>query len=216
MPNHPESSMPTIFSLPRAMLTVAVSATLCLAPVAGLSITSALAQDSASSSEPAPSSELAPSSEPAPSSEAATSSEPAEPTDEQIKAGLVVWRDRGGCFNCHGEFGQGGPGGHFPAGPSLRKSALDLETMKQVISCGLPGTPMPFNLEGAYRTEECYGTVGEEPPAGVAPGAALSKQEIDDLVAYIGARIHGQRRITKEQCVEFYDDPDAPACAAYR
>lgn len=196
--------MPTISFLPRAALTLAVSAALCLAPVAGFSITSALAQDAASSSEPAA------------SAEADTPSEPAEPTEEQIKAGLVVWKDRGGCFNCHGEFGQGGPGGHFPAGPSLRKSALDLETTREVIACGLPGTAMPFNLEGAYRTEECYGTVGEAPPPEAVPGAALSHQEIDDLVAYIGARIHGQRRITKDQCIEFYDDPDAPACAAYR
>ena len=88
--------------------------------------------------------------------------------------------------------------------------------MHSVIACGLPGTKMPYNLAGAYKTEECYGTVGEEPPADVSPGAALSVQEIDDLVAYIGARIHGQRRITKEQCVEYYDDPNAPACAAYR
>jgi mono/diheme cytochrome c family protein len=191
--------MTTTFSLPRALLTVAVTAALCLAPVASGSLTSAIAQDAAaSSSEPAP------------------SAEPAAPTDEQIKAGLHVWKDRGGCFNCHGDFGQGGEGGHFPAGPSLRKTALDLETIHLVISCGLPGTKMPFNLEGAYKTEDCYGTVGEEPPAEVSPGAALSKQEIDDLVAYLGARVVGQRRITKDQCVEYYDDPNAPACAAYR
>ena len=190
MPNHPESSM-TAFSLPRALLTAAVTAALCLAPVAGVSITSAVAQDTASSSEPA------------------------APTEEQIANGLHVWKDRGGCFNCHGDFGQGGEGGHFPAGPSLRKSAMDLETMHMVISCGLPGTKMPYNLEGAYVTEECYGVVNGE-PTDVSPGTALSKEEIDDLVAYIGARVHGQRRITKEQCVEYYDDPNAPACAAYR
>ena len=200
MPKHPESSMNTTFSLPRALFIAAAIAALCLVPVTGVSITSALAQDaSAASSEPS-----------------AAPSEPAEPTDEQIKAGLAVWKDRGGCFNCHGDFGQGGEGGHFPAGPSLRKSATDLETMKMVVSCGLPGTPMPYNLAGAYKTEECYGTVGEDPPPEVSPGASLSKQEIDDLIAYIGARVHGQRRITKEQCVEYFDDPNAPACAAYR
>lgn len=147
----------------------------------------------------------------------ATSSEPAAPTDEQIAAGLVVWKDRGGCFNCHGDFGQGGEGGHFPAGPSLRKSALDLETMNMVISCGLPGTKMPYNREGAYVTSECYGTIGGPVPPEVVPGTSLTMDEINNLVAYIGARIHGQRRITKDQCVEFYDgDVNAPACVAYR
>ena len=185
--------MTMTFSLPRVLLTAAVTAAFCLVPLMGMPIASAVAQDAS-----------------------ASSSEPAAPTEEQIKAGLAVWKTRGGCFNCHGDFGQGGEGGHFPAGPSLRKSALDLETMRQVISCGLPGSKMPYNLEGAYRTEECYGTVGEEPPPEVSPGAALSKQEIDDLIAYLGARVHGQRRITKDQCIEYYDDPNAPVCAAYR
>ena len=188
----PESSMTMKLSLPRTVLTVAAAAVLCLAPVAGFSISSAYAQDTASSSEPA------------------------APTEEQIQAGLAVWKDRGGCANCHGDFGQGGEGGHFPAGPSLRRSAIDLETMQLIISCGLPGTKMPYNLEGAYKTEECYGTIGEDPPPEVVPGTALSTQEITDLVAYIGARVHGQRRITKDQCIEYFDDANAPECAAYR
>ena len=192
MPNNPESPMTTKFSLPRAVLTAAVTAALCFAPVAVFSISSSYAQDTATSP-----------------------SEAAAPTDEQIAAGLHVWKDRGGCFNCHGDFGQGGEGGHFPAGPSLRKSPLDLETMQSVISCGLPGTKMPYNLAGAYKTEECYGTVGEDPPPEVVPGTELGKQEITDLVTYLGARVHGQRRITKDQCIEYYDDPNAPACAAY-
>lgn len=193
MSSTPESPMSKAFSLKRAALSVAVAGALCVAPFAVASFPS-FAQDTT------------------------TSSEPAAPTDEQIAAGLVVWKDRGGCFNCHGDFGQGGEGGHFPAGPSLRKSALDLETMHMVISCGLPGTKMPYNLAGAYVTEECYGMTGEAAaPSDVVPGTALSRQEIDDLVAYIGARIHGQRRITKDQCVEFYDgDVNAPACVAYR
>ena len=195
MKNAPETSMSIFFSLPRSLMTAATVAALVFAPAAVLSVSSSVAQDASSS--------------------AASSSEPAAPTEEQIQAGLHVWKDRGGCFNCHGDFGQGGEGGHFPAGPSLRKSALDLETMRGVISCGLPGTKMPFNLAGAYKTEDCYGMVGQEPPAEVSPGAALSVEEIDNLIAYLGARVHGQRRITKDQCVEYYDDPNAPACAAY-
>lgn len=191
-------------TLPRLILSAALTIGLLLMPA---TLMSSQAQDSSSAAS---------SSEAAPSSEApASTTDYNNPTDEQIAAGLNVWRTRGGCFNCHGEFGQGGEGGHFPAGPSLRKSALDLETMHLVISCGLPSTKMPYNLEGAYVTEDCYGTIGGE-PTDVSPGAALSKEEIDNLVAYIGARVHGQRRITKDQCVEYYADANAPECAAYR
>lgn len=175
----------------RTSLAVATAAALTLAPLAVASFPS-YAQDNSASSEAA------------------------APTDEQIKAGLTVWKERGGCFNCHGDFGQGGEGGHFPAGPSLRKSQLDLETTFLVVACGLPGTKMPYNLEGAYVTEDCYGTTGGPVPAEVLPGTSLTKQEVTDLVAYIGARLHGQRRITKAQCVEYFDNADAPECAAYR
>ncbi len=149
------------------------------------------------------------------SSAAAPASEAAAPTDEQIAAGLDVWKNRGGCFNCHGDFAQGGEGGHFPAGPSLRKSQLDLDTMKGVISCGLPGTPMPYNLKGAYSEISCYGNDLGPAPADVHPGAALSEEEITNLLAYLQARVVGQRRITKAQCVEYYADPNAAQCAAY-
>jgi mono/diheme cytochrome c family protein len=146
----------------------------------------------------------------------ASAAAPAEPSQEQILAGLEVWKERGGCFNCHGVFAQGGEGGHFPAGPSLRKSQLDLETMHMVIACGLPGTKMPYNLKGAYSETECYGNELAPAPADVNPGAALSDQEITDLLAYISTRVQGQRRITKDQCVEYYGAADAPECATYR
>ncbi len=150
------------------------------------------------------------------SSSEAPSSEPTAPSDDQILAGLAVWKDRGGCFNCHGTFGQGGEGGHFPAGPSLRKTQLDAETLHLVIACGLPTTKMPYNLKGAYvESDFCYG-ITDGVPADSTPGAALSDQEITDLVAYIEGRLVGQRRITKAQCVEYSGNADEPECAAYR
>lgn len=184
-------------SLPKLTLSFAAAA-LSLALLLSGTATPSLSQDTSSSA----SSEM-------------SSVEPAAPGDEQILAGLTVWKDRGGCFNCHGTFAQGGEGGHFPAGPSLRKSQLDLETMHSVIACGLPGTKMPYNLKGAYTEIECYGNDLGPAPAEVNPGAALSDQEITDLVAYLGARVVGQRRITKDQCVEYYGDANAPECAAY-
>lgn len=203
-------------SVPPLTRSLSFAAALSIALLAGGS--AAFAQDASSSqpssSEPAAASSAEPA---ASSSEPATTSsaEPAAATDEQIAAGLDVWKNRGGCFNCHGNFAQGGEGGHFPAGPSLRKSQLDPETMKSVISCGLPGTQMPYNLKGAYTEIECYGNDLGPAPADVHPGAALSEEEITNLLAYLDARVVGQRRITKDQCVEYYGDPNAPDCAAY-
>jgi mono/diheme cytochrome c family protein len=183
--------------LPRSLI---VAAVLSVTLLAGTS--PALPQDASSSAS-------------APASASASAVETAAPTDEQIAAGLDVWKNRGGCFNCHGNFAQGGEGGHFPAGPSLRKSQLDPDTMKSVISCGLPGTQMPYNLKGAYTEVECYGNDLGSAPADVHPGAALSSEEIDNLLGYLDARVVGQRRITKAQCIEYYGDPNAPDCAAY-
>lgn len=129
--------------------------------------------------------------------------------------GLKVWKERGGCFNCHGDFGQGGEGGHFPAGPSLRASQLDPDSMREIIACGIPGTPMPFNLKGAYTEVECYGEKGAV-LEGAVPGASLEPTELDALMAYLGEKVVGKRRITKAECIEYHGDPEAVACADYR
>lgn len=140
---------------------------------------------------------------------------PDKPSAEQVAHGLDVWKNRGGCFNCHGDLGQGGTGGHFPAGPSLRKTQLDLPTVRDVVSCGLPGTPMPYNFVDAYTKVSCYGNDLGPAPAGTAPGAALSADEITDLLAYLKVDVIGQRVIRKKQCQDYYGDPNYPDCAAY-
>jgi len=139
----------------------------------------------------------------------------APPSDEQVATGLSVWKDNG-CFNCHGDFGEGGEGGHFPAGPSLRATTLDPTSLKEVIACGLPGTLMPYNAAGAYTTRECYGiTTGA--PAEVTPGSALTEEQIDNLVAYMTTWVVGQRpRITLEQCTFYFGDANDPHCVGLR
>src|SRR5690606_21879569 len=72
----------------------------------------------------------------------------AAPSEEQVAQGLTLWKDNG-WFNCHGEYGEGGEGGHFPAGPSLRATSLDAASLHEVIACGIPGTLMPYNVAGA-------------------------------------------------------------------
>lgn len=101
-----------------------------------------------------------------------------------LTAGQNVW-NRGGCTNCHGNMGQGGNGGDYPIGPSFRTTALDKETMTLIVSCGLPGTPMPAWLKGAYTEVECYGMpVGSSPP-GLSVPRLFTAEEIAALVDYI-------------------------------
>ena len=67
----------------------------------------------------------------------------------RLAAGEDAW-NKAGCFQCHGTSGEGGDGGEYPAGPSLRAPRLDRATLSETISCGRPGTPMPAWLDGAY------------------------------------------------------------------
>lgn len=141
-------------------------------------------------------------------------------TEAQIQAGLTVWRDNAGCSACHGDLAQGGKmqdasGAEIDV-PSLRRTAVLIDDARVISACGIPGTLMPFNLEGAWVTEQCYGIpVAAEPPKFINPGAALTKQQLDDLLAFLFDRVVKKRVITKAMCVEIYGDPAAPECAAY-
>src|SRR5271165_7028136 len=53
---------------------------------------------------------------------------------DQVAAGEAAW-DKAGCLQCHGSNGQGGDGGEFPAGPSLRETRLDRAALVETISC---------------------------------------------------------------------------------
>lgn len=107
--------------------------------------------------------------------------------DAGLALGKATW-NRAGCSNCHGSVGQGGNGGDYPVGPALRTTALDKETMTMIVSCGLPGTPMPAWLKGAYTEVECYGEpLGHRPEAGVTIPGILTAEEITALVDYIFA-----------------------------
>jgi mono/diheme cytochrome c family protein len=108
----------------------------------------------------------------------------------RLAAGEEAW-DKAGCFQCHGTAGEGGSGGEFPAGPSLRKTRLDRSALKETISCGRLGTPMPAWLDGAYTDSDCYGLPKRSAPAGVVLTPVLSAEEIAALVDYLMARIVG-------------------------
>jgi mono/diheme cytochrome c family protein len=105
-------------------------------------------------------------------------------TPEQLAAGKQHFIDAA-CHNCHGANGQGGGGVDFPAGPSLRKSQLDPESMAGIISCGMPNTRMPAWHVGAYSEFACYGAPLGPAPSGTLVTGIFTDQQIAELVAYI-------------------------------
>ena len=114
----------------------------------------------------------------------------AVPALAQDNSGLAVGKDvwsRASCFNCHGSMAQGGDGGDYPVGPSLRNITFGKETMVGIVSCGLPGTTMPAWLKGAYTKVECYGMPVGSRPGDVSIPAILTVNEVKALVDYIFA-----------------------------
>jgi mono/diheme cytochrome c family protein len=106
----------------------------------------------------------------------------------RVAAGENAW-DKAGCFQCHGTSGEGGAGGEFPAGPSLRETRLDRTGLAETIRCGRPGTKMPAWLDGAYTQNQCYGLPKGPPPAGLDLVPVLGADEIAMLVDYLTAKI---------------------------
>ncbi len=122
--------------------------------------------------------------------------------EDKVKAGLAAWRNSG-CADCHGAFANGEKErDESPTGADLRRARLNTEELKLAIRCGRPGTGMPSFEEGSRG---CPGGGGELYPA----PAKLSPEQIDDVVAYLQARIIGKGKITKQECLLYYTDkPD--------
>jgi mono/diheme cytochrome c family protein len=127
--------------------------------------------------------------------------------DAKVPAGLEIWRSSG-CVDCHGPFADGNrDDDDYPMGANLRTTRLDAAGIRLTIRCGRPDTGMPSFDGGAYTVRACY-----ERPLGAAPDnlqptpRTLSLDEIDALVAYLQARIVGHGKVTREECLFYYED----------
>jgi len=122
--------------------------------------------------------------------------------EDKVKAGVAAWRNSG-CADCHGAFANGEKErDESPTGADLRRTRLNADELKLAIRCGRPGTGMPSFQEGAPG---CPGGGGDLYPA----PSKLSTEEIDNVVAYLQARIVGKGKITKQECLLYYTDkPD--------
>jgi hypothetical protein len=140
---------------------------------------------------------------------------PAQNSD-RVKVGLALWKTAG-CADCHGPFADGDrEDDDFPIGANLRMTKLDSAALKMTIRCGRAGTGMPSFDEEAYTTRECSGRPQGARPDNLQPTPrTLTLDEIDSLIAYLQARIIGRGKITREECLSYYEDqPDT--CEDYK
>jgi mono/diheme cytochrome c family protein len=136
--------------------------------------------------------------------------------EQRVKVGLAVWKTAG-CPDCHGSFADGNPDDDdFPTGADLRTTKLDTAALKQTIGCGRAGTGMPSFDERAYVVRGCYGrSLGARPDNLQPTPRSLTLDEIDDVIAYLQARIIGHGKITLEECLA-YRDGESDACEDYK
>src|SRR5215831_21303925 len=136
--------------------------------------------------------------------------------NEKVSAGLWTWKTSG-CADCHGPFADGDrEDDDFPVGANLRTTRLDAGALKATIRCGRAGTGMPAFEEGAYTIHSCYGRPLDTAPDKLEPSfRKLTADEIDAVIAYLQARIIGHGRITRQECLAYYEDqPDS--CEDYK
>jgi hypothetical protein len=68
---------------------------------------------------------------------------------------------------------------------------------------------MPAFDQRAYKVRACYGRPHGAPPDNLDPAGATLTAQIEAVIAYLQARIIGRGRITKQECLAYYDDqPD--------
>jgi mono/diheme cytochrome c family protein len=134
----------------------------------------------------------------------------------RVTAGLATWKSAG-CADCHGKFADGNPDDDdFPIGADLRTTRLGTAALRQTITCGRPGTGMPSFDEGAYVVSGCYGQRPGSRPSDLQPTPRmLSQEEVDEVVEYLQARIIGRGKVTREECLAYYEGQD-DACDDYK
>lgn len=141
----------------------------------------------------------------------AQSAKPGDPTD----AGKAVY-SRGNCVGCHKWHGNGG-GGYGGDALSLRKTELTKEQIIETVSCGRPGTGMPFFVRGAYDTTKCYDMNRQDAGSNMPPEATafLRPNDIAAVADYVIAHIKGKGEPNAEECVAFFGDTSR-VCDVYK
>lgn len=121
-------------------------------------------------------------------------------------AGAAVYKSAQ-CIVCHKWHGMGGPGyGGTPI--NFRETILNREQVIEVISCGRPGTGMPYHRKDAYDGYECYGGMTKEELGEDMPGRSrmtLSARQIKHVAGFIIDHFKGRsNELVKSDCTIFF------------
>lgn len=127
--------------------------------------------------------------------------------------------EKANCVGCHKWHGAGG-GGYGGAALSLRATQLTREDIIATISCGRPGTGMPYFQRGAYddAAHPCYGMGREELGKNIpveAPGSFLRPGEVAAVADYVLADIKGKGEPNNADCTAFFG-AGARVCNIYK
>ena len=120
------------------------------------------------------------------------------------------------CAGCHKWHGGGG-GGYGGDALSLRKTKLDRAEIIETVSCGRPGTGMPYHRRDAYESGACYG-LHEKDVVGngmiLAANNFLRPSEIAVVADYVLAEVKGHGEPNYDECMAFFG-PGSRVCDIY-
>lgn len=140
--------------------------------------------------------------------------------DNAQEAGQAIYK-RANCVGCHKWHGAGG-GGYGGAALSLRKTRLTEEQIVQTVTCGRPGTGMPYFLKDSYppdhaQAPSCYGFSWDDLKGmPLAQGSTFLKpEEIKAVAAYVVANIKGKGAPDLADCLAFFGQGSS-ACGIYQ
>ncbi|MBR0695177.1 c-type cytochrome [Bradyrhizobium lablabi] len=137
------------------------------------------------------------------------------PASDPTSAGKAVFA-KANCMGCHKWHGNGG-GGYGGDALSLRKTELTREQIIETVSCGRPGTGMPFFMRGAYDETKCHGMNRREASAQMPPegGTFLRTKDVEAVADYVIAHIKGAGEPTYAECVAFFSNTSR-VCDIYK
>ena len=125
---------------------------------------------------------------------------------------------RANCVGCHKWHGGGG-GGYGGDALSLRATQLDRDQIIETVTCGRPGTGMPYFQRGAYddAAHPCYGLgrqeLGHDIP--VEATTFLRPAEVSAVADYVMADIKGRGEPDYGECLAFFGE-GSRVCNVYK
>ncbi len=145
---------------------------------------------------------------------------PARAAENEAALGRATYA-KANCVGCHKWHGNGG-GGYGGAALSLRKTELDRDQIIMTVTCGRPGTGMPYFKRDVYDDDAadhpCYGfsrkdVTGDNHVA--EAGTFLRPNEIEAVADYVIANIKGKGEPNLAECVAFFGDASR-VCEIYK